>query len=106
MTRPAAPRPPGTGAAGKGWTKERALKKLSVALGLAAGLLLLDGTFWSNPELIRLRGIGKTAHEMGHVPRRGEHIALAGLNFVVMHTKGGAVRWFKVSPVAGDDATG
>lgn len=49
---------------------------------------------------------GLIAHEMGHVPRRGEHIELAGLNFVVMHTKGGAVRWFKVSPVTGDDATG
>ncbi|HTH78755.1 MAG TPA: transporter associated domain-containing protein [Ramlibacter sp.] len=47
---------------------------------------------------------GLIAHEMGHVPRRGEHIELAGLNFVVMHTKGGAVRWFKVSPAAGGDA--
>jgi hypothetical protein len=28
---------------------------------------------------------------------------LAGLNFVVLHTKGGAVRWFKVSPVDRDD---
>lgn len=42
---------------------------------------------------------GLIAHEMGHVPRRGEHHVLAGLNFVVMHTKGGAVKWFKVSPV-------
>jgi magnesium and cobalt transporter len=49
---------------------------------------------------------GLIAHEMGHVPRRGEHIQLAGLNFVVLHTKGGAVRWFKVSPVEGDDRTG
>jgi magnesium and cobalt transporter len=49
---------------------------------------------------------GLIAHEMGHVPRRGEHVQLAGLNFVVMHTKGGAVRWFKVSPVESDDATG
>jgi magnesium and cobalt transporter len=40
------------------------------------------------------------AHEMGHVPKRGEHHVLAGLSFVVQHTKGGAVRWFKVSPVA------
>jgi magnesium and cobalt transporter len=40
------------------------------------------------------------------VPKRGEYVQLAGLNFVVMHTKGGAVRWFKVSPVGGDDATG
>ncbi|MBC7601938.1 MAG: CBS domain-containing protein [Ramlibacter sp.] len=49
---------------------------------------------------------GLIAHEMGHVPKRGEHHVLGGLNFVVLHTKGGAVRWFKVSPVSIDDATG
>ena len=43
---------------------------------------------------------GLVAHEMGHVPKRGEHFALAGLHFTVLHTKGGAVRWFKVSPDA------
>ncbi|WP_407074857.1 HlyC/CorC family transporter [Roseateles sp.] len=43
---------------------------------------------------------GLVAHEMGHVPKRGEHYALAGLHFTVLHTKGGAVRWFKVSPAA------
>ena len=42
---------------------------------------------------------GLIAHEMGHVPRRGEHYVMAGLDFSVMHTKGGAVKWFKVSPV-------
>lgn len=41
---------------------------------------------------------GLIAHEMGHVPKRGESTVLAGLRFVVLHTKGGAVRWFKVSP--------
>ena len=41
---------------------------------------------------------GLIAHEMGHVPKRGERYRLAGLDFVVMHTKGGAVKWFKVSP--------
>jgi magnesium and cobalt transporter len=48
---------------------------------------------------------GLIAHEMGHVPKRGEHHVLGGLNFVVLHTKGGAVRWFKVSPAA-EPATG
>ena len=43
---------------------------------------------------------GLIAHEMGHVPRRGEKHVLAGLQFVVLHTRAGAVRWFKVSPVA------
>jgi magnesium and cobalt transporter len=40
---------------------------------------------------------GLIAHEMGHVPKRGERHTLAGLNFVVLHTTGGAVKWFKVS---------
>ena len=40
---------------------------------------------------------GLVAHEMGHVPKRGEQLLLGGLQFVVLHTKGGAVRWFKVS---------
>jgi len=41
---------------------------------------------------------GLIAHRMGHVPKRGEATTVAGLTFVVLHTKGGAVRWFKVSP--------
>ena len=41
---------------------------------------------------------GLIAHEMGHVPKRGEKFTLSGLDFVVLHTRGGAVRWFKVSP--------
>ena len=41
---------------------------------------------------------GLIAHAMGHVPRRGETFVLAGLQFVVLHTRAGAVRWFKVSP--------
>ena len=47
---------------------------------------------------------GVIAHEMGHVPKRGEYITLAGLNFIVMHTQHGAVRWFKVTPAAVTDA--
>ena len=42
---------------------------------------------------------GLIAHEMGHVPKRGERHTLGGLDFLVLHTKGGAVKWFKVSPV-------
>ena len=39
---------------------------------------------------------GLIAHEIGHMPKRGEQIHLGGLEFTVLHTKGGAVRWFKV----------
>ena len=47
---------------------------------------------------------GLIAHEIGHVPKRGEQTDLAGLRFVVLHTKGGAVRWFKVAPLPPDSA--
>ena len=43
---------------------------------------------------------GLIAHEMGHVPKRGERHTLGGLVFLVLHTKGGAVKWFKVSPAS------
>ena len=42
---------------------------------------------------------GLIAHTMGHVPKRGETHELEGLRFVVLHTKGGAVKWFKVMPL-------
>jgi len=40
---------------------------------------------------------GLIAHQMGRVPRRGEQLRIAGLNFAVLHARGGAVRWFKVA---------
>ncbi len=42
---------------------------------------------------------GLVVHEMGRVPARGEHHTMAGLDFVVLHTTGGAVKWFKVAPI-------
>ena len=40
---------------------------------------------------------GLVAHELGRVPRRGESVTVGGLQFSVMLTRGGAVRWFKVT---------
>jgi len=48
----------------------------------SADLLLFDGTFWSNDELIRIQGSTLTTREMGHVPVGGDKgilRALAGL---------------------------
>ena len=39
---------------------------------------------------------GFIAHEMGHVPRRGEVYETAGLRFVVLPPQGGAVKWVTV----------
>jgi magnesium and cobalt transporter len=51
---------------------------------------------------------GLVAHEFNRVPRRGETVDVGGLRFVVMLTRGGAVRWFRVSrlpaPAPGDPA--
>ena len=40
---------------------------------------------------------GLVAHELGRVPRRGEAVIVGELMFSVMLTRGGAVRWFKVT---------
>ena len=50
---------------------------------------------------------GLVAHELGRVPRRGEAVIVGELMFSVMLTRGGAVRWFKVTrapepPPSGD----
>lgn len=42
---------------------------------------------------------GLIAHDMGHVPKRGEVWLKGDMKFVVLHTKGGWVKWFKVQPV-------
>jgi len=41
---------------------------------------------------------GLISHTMGHVPKRGETHEIEGLRFIVLHSKGGAVTWFKVMP--------
>jgi len=50
---------------------------------------------------------GLVAQEMGRVPRRGEAVPVGSLVFTVMLTRGGAVRWFKVTrqpeAAVGDD---
>jgi pyrroloquinoline quinone biosynthesis protein B len=34
-------------------------------------LVLLDGTFWTDDELVKIQGSGKTARQMGHLPLSG-----------------------------------
>jgi pyrroloquinoline quinone biosynthesis protein B len=41
-----------------------------------ADLMLFDGTFFNNDELIRVRGTGERAREMGHLPVGGEYGSL------------------------------
>ena len=39
---------------------------------------------------------GLIAHEMGHVPQKGEYMDMQGHRFEVMHARSGAVKWFRV----------
>jgi pyrroloquinoline quinone biosynthesis protein B len=51
-----------------------------------SNLALLDGTFWSDDEMIKIHGSGKTAREMGHLPLSGAQGLLEQLQ------RGGNVR--------------
>ena len=42
-------------------------------------VMLFDGTFWSDDELIRVQGSGQTARQMGHIPVEDALKRLAGL---------------------------
>jgi pyrroloquinoline quinone biosynthesis protein B len=42
-------------------------------------VLLFDGTFWSDDELIRVQGSGQTAQQMGHIPVENVLVKLAGV---------------------------
>jgi pyrroloquinoline quinone biosynthesis protein B len=53
-----APSLPGHGAEWKRYAEE-------------SDLALLDGTFWTDDELTNIRGSGKTARQMGHLPLSG-----------------------------------
>lgn len=43
-------------------------------------LLLIDGTFWTDDELIRIQGGGRTARQMGHLPLSGPSGSLEQLS--------------------------
>ena len=47
---------------------------------------------------------GLVAHRLGRVPRRDEAVDVGSLRFAVMLTRGGAVRWFRVSRLEAGEA--
>jgi magnesium and cobalt transporter len=59
------------------------------AVNQAFGAALADGDFDTIGGLV--------ADGLGRVPRRGESVEVGGLLFTVMLTRGGAVRWFRVT---------
>ena len=53
-----------------------------------------------HPEFDTIGGL--IAHTLGHVPVRGERCRMGGLEFKVLHMRGGVVRWFRVQRVGAD----
>jgi magnesium and cobalt transporter len=43
---------------------------------------------------------GLVAHQMGHVPRKGEEHLVAGLKLVVLLSSSGTVKWFRATRIA------
>ncbi|MDP1998102.1 MAG: transporter associated domain-containing protein [Rhodoferax sp.] len=70
---------------------DTAIERVDAAFNVSLGTLHPQESFDTIGGLI--------VHEMGHVPARGERHTIGGLDFVVLHTKGGAVKWFKVAPI-------
>ena len=70
---------------------DTAIERVDAAFNVSLGSLYPQESFDTIGGLI--------VHEMGHVPGRGERHTVAGLDFVVLHTKGGVVKWFKVAPI-------
>lgn len=60
------------------------------------------GTSLSQDDFDTIGGL--VAHQLGRVPRRGEAVDIGALRFSVMLTRGGAVRWFRVSRLAPGEA--
>ena len=61
-------------------------------------------TEFSDEEFDTIGGL--VAHEHGRVPRRGETVDVGPLRFQVMLTRGGAVRWFRVTRRPADELLG
>ncbi len=49
---------------------------------------------------------GLISHAIGHVPMKGESHVLEGLQFTVLHVRGGAVTWFRVKKIGWTPSAG
>lgn len=66
-------------------------------------LAFLDGTFWTDQELIDIRGNGKTAREIGHLPVSGASGLLEQLQFA-KHVRRVLIHVNNTNPVLNEDS--
>jgi len=70
----------------------------------ACDLLLLDGTFWSDDELIRVIGGRRTAQRMGHIPITGREGTLERLR-AITHPNKVYIHINNTNPILDEDST-
>jgi pyrroloquinoline quinone biosynthesis protein B len=70
----------------------------------ACDLLLLDGTFWSNDELIRVASGRRTAQQMGHVPIAGGEGSLQKLR-TITHPDKVYIHINNTNPILDEEST-
>ena len=69
----------------------------------ACDLVFLDGTFWQDDELTRLRGAGRSAREMGHIPISGEGGTLEWLG-ALSHVKRTYIHINNTNPILDEES--
>lgn len=67
-------------------------------------VLLIDGTFWSEQELISLHGKGRTATEMGHIPVGGKSGSLEMLKSLPPRTKKFYIHINNTNPILNEES--
>lgn len=69
----------------------------------ACDLVFLDGTFWQDDELTQLRGAGRSAREMGHIPISGEGGTLEWLG-ALSHVKRTYIHINNTNPILDEES--
>lgn len=69
----------------------------------ACDLVFLDGTFWQDDELARLRGAGRSAREMGHIPISGDGGTLEWLG-ALSHVQRAYIHINNTNPVLDEES--
>jgi len=69
-----------------------------------ASAVLVDGTFWSDDEMIELGLSAKTARDIGHLPQTGENGMLSWLNRLPMRTRRLLVHINNTNPILDEDS--
>ncbi|MBL8446337.1 MAG: pyrroloquinoline quinone biosynthesis protein PqqB [Zoogloeaceae bacterium] len=70
----------------------------------AANVVLVDGTLWTDDEMIRLGASGKTSRSMGHLPQSGPGGMIEWLDQLPSTTRKVLIHINNTNPILGEDS--